>query len=262
MGDASKPTLLLSGQQSPHHLTLKPSQIEQLQNADIIFMINPSFETFMVRPLKSLNHKTKVIYLQNAPGISKLSYRKNKTWHSHEGHDHDGVVDGHIWLDPDNAKAMIIAIAKTLEEADPKNSGRYQLNAKKYNRKIEHLNEAIQHQLSPVKERPFLVFHDGYQYFEHHFGLNGKGSIVFEPNEPLKASTLQNIDRKIKQNNIQCILQDTPGNPRIIQMIKSHFNINTRLLDPLGINIDSGPNLYLTLLNNMSDQIFECLSTS
>ncbi|MDG2348192.1 MAG: zinc ABC transporter substrate-binding protein [Gammaproteobacteria bacterium] len=262
IGESSTPGLLLSAQQSPHHLTLKPSQIKQIQDADIIFMIDPSFETFMTKPLQSKNPKTKVIYLEEAPGISKLSYRQSQAWHSHEDHHHDGPVDGHIWLDPDNAKAMVQTIANILSNANPNKRHLYQQNAKNYIKKINDLNTEIQLQLFPVKHVPFLVFHDGYQYFEHSFGLNGQGSIVFEPNDSLKASRLQAIDRQIKTHQIHCVFQDTPGNPRIIQMIELNFKINTQVLDPLGINLSPGPNLYLNLLKNMSNDMLKCLSTS
>ena len=261
MGKSEKPGLLLSGQESPHHFSLKPSQIKQIQNADIIFLIDPSFETFMAKALQSKKPKTKVIYLEQAPGILKLSYRKNKAWDSHEGHAHDSSMDGHIWLDPDNATAMVQTIANTLSNENPVNRDHYQKNAQNYIKKIHDLNRDIQSQLSPVKHVPFLVFHDGYQYFENHFKLNGKGSIVFEPNDSLKASRLQAVERQIKNYQIHCVFQDTPGNPRVINMIEMNFKINTQVLDPLGINLSPGPDLYLNLLKNMSNDILKCLST-
>ena len=36
--------------------------------------------------------------------------------------------DPHLWLDPENAKAMAALIADTLEKADPENASRYAAN--------------------------------------------------------------------------------------------------------------------------------------
>ena len=35
--------------------------------------------------------------------------------------------------------------------------------------------------LAPVKDRPFVVFHDAYQYFEHRYQVKVAGSITSRP---------------------------------------------------------------------------------
>ena len=263
MGDVETPSVLLEKQQTPHHPTLKPSQIELLQQADIIFMIEPSFETFLEKPLKSLKPNTQVIFLENAPGIVKLPTRTDTNWNNettHNHHHHEDVIDGHIWLSPVNGIAMTQYIADTLSDFDPDRSAIYQENASNYIKLIQQMDHIIAIKLKPVQNKPFLVFHDGYQYFEKHFNLNGQGAIVFEPDDPLKASRLQEIETDIQKQNIECIFQDTPGNPRIIKMIEQNFKINTAILDPLGSEFKLGPKLYLNLLQNMSIQFVKCLS--
>lgn len=261
MSNEATPQLLLQKQQTPHHPTLKPSQIELLKQADIIFLIEPSFETFLEKPIKSLKPNTKVIFLENAPGIVKLPNRTDTKWdHDTDHHHHEGTTDGHIWLNPLNGIAMTQYIADTLSEFDPDHTSFYQENASNYIKLIQQMDHSIATQLKPVQNKPFLVFHDGYQYFEKHFELNGQGAIVFEPDDPLKASRLQEIEKDIQKQHIQCIFQDTPGNPRIIQMIEKSFKVNTAILDPLGIELTLGPNLYLNLLQNINNQFLNCLS--
>ncbi|MEP0453457.1 MAG: zinc ABC transporter substrate-binding protein, partial [Roseibium sp.] len=46
----------------------------------------------------------------------------------HDGHDHDGM-DAHIWLDPNNALAMIDVIVAELAENDAENADAYAANA-------------------------------------------------------------------------------------------------------------------------------------
>ena len=47
---------------------------------------------------------------------------------SHE-HEHEGP-DPHIWMDPENAKAIAAAIAAELSKEDPQNAAIYAANAK------------------------------------------------------------------------------------------------------------------------------------
>ncbi|MEM1048854.1 MAG: zinc ABC transporter substrate-binding protein, partial [Pseudomonadota bacterium] len=55
--------------------------------------------------------------------------------HAHEGHGHGdhahghGAVDAHVWLDPQNAKALVHEIEEALAAHDPANAAKYEANA-------------------------------------------------------------------------------------------------------------------------------------
>ena len=89
----------------------------------------------------------------------------------------EGVLsfDPHVWLDPENAKAMAAAVAAELAKADPANAATYTANAEAFARSLDALSAAIAAELAPVKDKPYVVFHDAYQYFEKRFGLAGGG---------------------------------------------------------------------------------------
>ena len=54
MRGVAAPELLLDDQQSPHHFALKPSQARLLQQADMVFWVDPSLETPMAKLLSNL----------------------------------------------------------------------------------------------------------------------------------------------------------------------------------------------------------------
>jgi zinc transport system substrate-binding protein len=54
MGDTGTPALLVGGMQSPHDYQLKPSQVELMHHADIVFYVGPGLETFLTRTLADL----------------------------------------------------------------------------------------------------------------------------------------------------------------------------------------------------------------
>jgi zinc transport system substrate-binding protein len=97
--------------------------------------------------------------------------------HEHEGehadshHDADedhahGEIDMHIWLDPSNAKVLVPAIATALSDADPGNASTYQANAARLGQRLDEINRYLQRRLALIADRPYVVFHDAYQYFE------------------------------------------------------------------------------------------------
>ncbi len=101
--------------------------------------------------------------------------------HDH-GHDHHhGEYDLHFWLDPENGKVLVKDIAKTLSESDPEHASLYEKNAADYAGKLDGLTKDVAAELEPVKDKPFIVFHDAYQYFEKRFGVKAAGSITVSP---------------------------------------------------------------------------------
>ena len=120
------PNLLIQGTGSPHAYALRPSEARRLQEADVIFWVGPTLETFLTRPLTALARRARVVSLIDSPGLTRLETRnagiwKEETDHDH-GHGHDekpGASDPHVWLDPANAAAMTKAIATALAAADP-----------------------------------------------------------------------------------------------------------------------------------------------
>jgi len=62
-----------------------------------------------------------------------------------------------------------------LGRADPENKGRYASNADKLAARIDALDRELRDVLAPVRDVPFVVFHDAYQYFERSYALRAVG---------------------------------------------------------------------------------------
>ena len=102
-------------------------------------------------------------------------------------------VDAHIWLSTANARAMVLAMANTLATADPVNGERYRRNAEIADRRLAALRDDIARTLEPVRARPYIVFHDAYQYFEREFGTTVLGAVTLSPERPPGARTLMQV---------------------------------------------------------------------
>ena len=105
--------------------------------------------------------------------------------HGHKDHAHSAdETDPHIWLSPDNAKAMLHHIAHVLGELDPDHKAEFDQNADQAASRIDQLTASIKADLDPVKEGEFIVFHDAYHYFEDRFGLQAAGAISLSRRMP------------------------------------------------------------------------------
>lgn len=265
MGETGEAELLLKGTASPHNFQFKPSQMRKVQQAKIIFYIDNQIETFIESTLGSLSKATKPIAVAQKSSIKLLPHRQNKDWEKendeegdHHAHNH-GSQDMHIWLSPLNAIRIVKTITKELSAVYPQNRDTYKANARKMVAKIQTLDQQLKQQLAPVKNTPFIVFHDAYQYFEKSYRLKAVGSIVVRPNRALSPKRVSEIQQKLHTHQVQCIFSEPQFSDRIINTIIADKPIKRSILDPLGAKLKAGDALYFELLQNLATSIKQCL---
>ncbi len=179
----------------------------------------------------------------------------------HKGHAH-GEHDLHIWLDPHNAKEMVEIIAETLAKVDPSNAGNYETNAERVARRIDKLDHEIGEALAKVKDRPYLVFHDAYQYFERRYGLGAVGSISVSPERKPGAKRVAELRHVIEDNKAVCIFAEPQFPPNIVQTLVEGTKARSGVLDPVGGSLPPGPDAWFALMNNLAKSLQICLNPS
>ena len=271
MDGIGTPSLIVEGAGSPHTYALKPSQAKALQDADLVFWVGPAIESFLEKPIKEVASSAHTITLSDAPGLIKIEFREGGNFDSHDDHakhdDHDdhakhddhGQFDMHMWLDPKNAKTIVNAIEAALIKADPLNIQAYKGNAVSMNRHLDKLITEVDAELGPVKGKPYVVFHDAYQYFENRFGMTSVGSITVSPEVLPGAKRVKVLREKIKSLNATCVFSEPQFEPKLIATVIENTSAGAGVLDPLGASINVGPEMYFTLIRNMSKSLKECL---
>ena len=238
MDGVAAPTLLVRGAGSAHTYSLRPSDARALEEAPLVFWVGPGLETFLRGPLDTLASGARVVALADAPELELLEFRDGGPFeghgdaeeghehtheHAHEhdespdhGHDHAHAHgnDLHVWLDTVNARALVAEIAARLSETDPANAERYRENALAYSAKLDTLTKEIAQQLASVQDKPAIVFHDAYQYFERRFGINVVGSITVSPDVMPGAQRVSEIRAKVRELGAACIFSEPQFEPR------------------------------------------------
>lgn len=270
-GSEAEVHLLLRGGASPHAWAMAPSDARALAGAELVVAADPSLEGFLERPLASLAADAEVIWLTRVEDVKTLRTRAGGTWidhdHAHDEDDHESHeekahghdIDSHAWLDPHNAIAFVRQLAQSLSRFDPANARRYRSNAERRIEALRALDRELSAALAPIRDRPYLVFHDGYQYFERRYGLSPIGAVALDPSQPPGAKRLHEIHERIEQTGAVCAFAEPQFEPRIIRVIEQATGIRTATLDPLGAQLEPGPELYEALLRKMATDLKECL---
>ncbi len=270
MDGVGTPVLLVKGAASPHSYALTPSDAQAIQDARVIFWIGEGLETFLHKAIETLPEGARSVELADVPGLTVLPVREGGIWDEHlheesEGEEHaeeeHEPYDGHLWLDPANAKLMAAAIASELANVDPANAGAYRTNEQKLERKLDDLDREIAATLAPVKDTPFIVFHDAYQYFDRRYGLAGVGSITVHPEMPPGAKRLSEIRDKIDAQQARCVFREPNFAPSLVDTAVADTDVRTGVLDPEGAALDAGPDLYFKLMRNIAESLRTCLTS-
>lgn len=305
MDGVGAPDLIVKGGASPHFYSLRPSDAQALDRAEIVFWIGPTMESFLVKPLASLAGDATIVALLDQPTILRLEIREGGTWEEdghdhgrehdddgaseHDGEDHDkdgrkeaahdeddhdgdhkktshdetaGSLDEtnpHIWLDPENARRIVRIAVETLSAVDPENAARYRANGEAMETRLDVMEADVVAMLIPVADRPYVVFHDAYQYFESRFGTRAIGSIsVSEASKP-GARRLEEIRAKIVDLDARCVFAEPQFEPALVETVIEDTGAHAGVLDPLGVELSPGPDAYFDLIRNIGGALRDCL---
>ena len=269
MGETGEPWLMVTGAASPHTYQMRPSDAEVLSAADLVVWIGENMERFLDRPIAVLASGAEVVTLHESAGLELLPNREGGIWrdekseahvdeHDDHGHEHH-EFDMHVWLDPGNAGRIVDVVADALARFDPGRAEAYRANAEASRMRIDALESSLDERLAPVRQRAFIVFHDGYGYFEHAFGLNGKGAIAVDPARPPSARRLAELRGALAENDIQCVFTEPQFEPDLVRTVVEGTGIRTAALDPLGVDVEPGPDAWIEIMHGLGDAVADCL---
>jgi zinc transport system substrate-binding protein len=233
--------------------------------------VGEDMETFLTKPIESLADKAHPVALMEESDLTLLPTREGGAWEKHEddhedehaheaGHKHEhDTHDAHVWLDVDNAAKMVATIARELSEHDAANAARYKANAAALTERLTALDAELKTTLAPVKDRPFVVFHDAYHYLEGRYGLNAVGAITVSPDQRPSAQRLSQLRAKISSLDAACVFAEPQFEPTLLQTVIAGTKARTGTLDYLGVGVPAGPDAYFTTMRAIARSLLDCL---
>ncbi len=267
------PVLLVKGGADPHTYALKPSEARDLDGAHLIIWAGPGVETFLAKPMKALAGKARVVQLDREKSLLLLNTREGGAWEPHAGesdHDHDhkhgdkdhahGEIDGHLWLDPNNAAAIVRVAVRELSAMDKGNAAKYAANGAAAEAGLKALDAELRGVLAPVKARRFIVSHDSLQYFERRYGLAAAGSIAISPDKPPSARRLYDLRSRILKDRIVCVFGEAQHSDKLVRAVVEGTKARTGVIDTDGgVAVPEGKDAYALMMRNLAAALAGCL---
>jgi len=232
-GDHVNVTVMVPPGQEPHTYAPKPSQMRDLERADIYFKLGSGIEFELVWMDRFTELNGDMLVVDGSESLHLMD------------------KDPHIWLSPRNVEAMVQNLAHGLEDIDPANASFYEENARAYLQKLDKLDKNITEALAPLAKRELLVFHPAWGYFARDYGLN-QTAIEYDGKEPTTQYFARVIDFA-KNNSIRVIFAEPQFSTRTAEQIAEEVGGAVVLVDDLARD-------YLDNMQIVADKIAEGLS--
>ncbi|EIK55072.1 zinc ABC transporter periplasmic zinc-binding protein [Stutzerimonas stutzeri TS44] len=280
---AGTPDVLLPASASVHHYALRPSDVRRIREAELFYWIGPELETFLPAVLDGRSGAT--LAVQQLPGLTLRHFgdapaseeteehdehdehghdehAQEAAAHDEDEHDHDhrlGSLDAHLWLLPANARVIAERMASDFAAADPANAARYQANSVAFAQRLEALDGRLGQRFAGLRDKPFFVFHEAYDYFEAAYGLRHAGAFSAGGEAQPGARHVATMRERLQQAGPSCVFSEPPSRPRLAETLTRNLPVRMAELDVLGVNLTVGARGYEQLVEGLGDTLADCL---
>jgi zinc transport system substrate-binding protein len=243
MGNLGTPGLLLNKGGDEHDLQLRPSQMRDMVSAGLVVWVGPELTPGLADAVDAAG--TPALALLDQPATRRVNYAS-------------GGLNPHAWLDPVNAKVWTGLIAERLAALDPDHAATYRANAQTALAGITALDADLAAELAPIAQKPFLGWHDAYAYYAQHFHLSYLGGLSEGDEAPPGAARLSDISALASAGKIACAFPEAQHDPALLAALPG-VKLGEEL-DPVGSNLDAGPDAYAMVMRGLASTLADCLA--
>ncbi|MEU5921241.1 metal ABC transporter substrate-binding protein [Streptomyces sp. NPDC047141] len=236
----------------PHDLELKPKQIGELGDADVVLYLK-GIQPAVDEAIAQAGVKNTV----DAATLTKLEKHGNEVGHDHEGeeagHDHasEAGADPHVWLDPVKYAEVAEGVGSALQKADPDHAADYRKNTEALKKELGALDTAFETGLRNTATKTFITTHSAFGYLAERYGLEQEGITGIDPESepsPARIKELQDIAEKDK---VSTVFFETLASDKTAKTLAKDTGLRTDVLDPLeGITDRSEGADYLAVMRS------------
>jgi len=215
----------------PHDLDPTPEDLSLILSSSVFLYNGAGMEPWVERVLPMID-RSRTVIVDVSLGVNIM-------------HDNLGYPDPHFWLDPVLAITALESIELGVEQADPANADYYRLNMEDYVTRLEALNEAFLANLTSVRIKTFITFHEAFRYWKRSYNLTEVGIYGFEPEGEPSAAHMQELTQIAKRYGITRVLASNLDDPYWCEVLADQVGGRVLVLDPL-----EGPTLEQDRMGN------------
>jgi len=203
-----------------HDYSLSVGQVRNAEGAELIVISGAGLEEFMDDLLADRSN-----VIDSSFGISLPACTVE------HDHDHHHEIDSHIWLSPAYAKVMAENICHGLQKKYPQHSQQMEENLVGLISDLETLEDYAARELSQLRCRELITFHDGFSYMAQAFDLQLLKAVEEESGSEASAKTLTELTELIREHKLPAIFTEKNGSPSAAGILQRETGVSVFSLD-------------------------------
>ena len=229
-----------------HHGSISPGDIKAIQDSKFVVWFGASLEH---------NLATSLDKAPNAISLYAFDAFNRHPLRDVEGNPIANTLDPHIWLDPENAKAITRALAVIHSHANPQYKKLYHANAKKFAQRMDAAVASVQQENaknSILRKRPYWAYHDAYQYLENATQLQFAGSLSIDEDIAPKASQLRWLNEHRPSKTMCIVTQSEPAKGLLAKLQPVNSTVQSEDM--------SASKDFVSSWQSMAQQVRQCIA--
>jgi zinc transport system substrate-binding protein len=239
--------------------TFEPSQKDmmELADADLFLYVGLGLEGFVDKAGKTLeNEDVKMVPVGEELNLDEAEAgHEDEAADEHDSHEEDehghGDFDPHVWLDPNYANELALAIKEQLSEQVPEHKDVFEKNYAELSEQLKELDQQFAEVIGSAKRKEIIVSHSAYSYWEKRYGIEQISiSGQSTTNEPTQKE-LKNLISHAKEENIKYVLNEQNFDSKLAKMVQGEIGAKLLTLHNLSVLTDDNiknDETYFTLM--------------
>lgn len=246
-GERVQVVSLLSGQESGHTYTHRPSHLQALHEAQLLLEVGLGLEVWIKGLVRNADNP-RLVVVTTSRGIPLL---RGPQWEAS-----GSMGNPHIWLDPFRAKEMIRGITQALVRLDPEGRDFYLRRQAQYFQQLDALVAEFVPAFRKWNHPRVVAHHPAWPYFAQRFGIQIVGVIQPQIGVEPSGAHLARLIRKMRQRQVSIIITEPQLNPKLPQTLARETGAALVTLTPLPGGIP-GTETYLKMMRyNLKTLLF------
>jgi zinc transport system substrate-binding protein len=193
----------------PHDLELTPSDLEQLQDADLVLYLGHGFQPAVEQAVES----------RSGSSLDLLANQQLRP-----GHEEGVTADPHVWLDPLRLARIAVAVGAAL--------GRPQA-AEDLAGDLRALDREFRTGLSHCRRHEIVTSHAAFGYLGDRYGLEQISLTGLSPEAEPSPKDVERLVDEVRRSGASTVFTETLVSPRLANTISREAGAATAVLDPI-----------------------------
>lgn len=230
LNDRAEIVAIANNNDCPHHYNLKPSDLQKVQDADLVLYIDDNLDSFASKLMN--NHSKNVIRISDLPKLKFIGTNR------------------HIWLDLGNVQILLEQLSTILAKQFPDLSSEIYQNLSTSEKQIDNLIKIKEEQLAPLQDVILLSDSLEYLFDEPKY----KVQRLYSGNQK-SLKYIKSLEQLLDKSTSKCLVLSTEQNSKIYQKFKANIvKVESENWAIDQITNDLFFNQYLEIIN----QIAQC----